>query len=289
MTVIQPVTRAVCRYHGGKWKLADWVISHFPRHRFYVEPFGGGGSILMKKPRSKCELYNDLDGEVVNYFKVLRSPELAAKLEAILRLTPFAREEYKEAYGAYDGDDPVEKARRFFIRLAMGWGTKMQSSTRAFRTRRGLDESTPAADFVNYPKHIKSFTDRLRGVVIENRSALDIIKLHDEPDVLFYCDPPYLKHLRANNGYGTYAHDMSDEDHIDLAEILYNVRGFVVISGYPSELYERLYTSQGWVRKVRSHRTELAYKSTECLWLSPRTAAALWRQENLFRSMGILI
>lgn len=267
--------RAVCRYHGGKWKLADWIISHFPAHRFYVEPFGGGGSVLMKKPRSRCELYNDLDGEVVNYFRVLRDPLQSVALKSLLELTPYAREELKEAFKPVVDGDPIERVRRFFVRMAMPMGGKMQCATRGFRTRRGLDNSSPATDYANYFQHINSFNRRLQHVVIENRPALEIIKDQDSEDTLFYCDPPYLKGLRNARGRETYLHDMEDGDHIALAETLHELKGFAIISGYPSDLYDHLFTKQGWTLKTHNAFADSGRKTIECLWLSPRTAEAL--------------
>lgn len=108
------MTRPVLRYPGGKYKLAKWVISHFPGHEFYVEPYGGAASVLMAKPRVQGEIYNDLDGDVVNVFRVLRDPNQAQELERVLRLTPFAYEEYKNAYEPCD--DPIERARRTIFR-----------------------------------------------------------------------------------------------------------------------------------------------------------------------------
>jgi DNA adenine methylase len=267
--------RAICRYHGGKWRLAKWIVNHFPAHRFYIEPFGGAGSVLLRKPRSRCELYNDLDGEVVNYFRVLRDPGLAARLAALLELTPFAADEFKAAYEPLETADQVERARRFFVRMSLGWGTRMRSVNRSLRSRKGNDNATPAKEFSNYPKHIKSFTERLRGVVIENRPATQIIARHDEPDALFYLDPPYLHHLRKDWGRNTYSCEMTDEDHVALAETLYQVKGYVVVSGYPSELYDDLYTRRGWVLQTKKHHVEMNKMTTEGLWLSPRTAQAL--------------
>ncbi len=222
---------------------------------------------------------------MVNYFRVLRDEDQARCLTAQLELTPFARDEFNFAYFGPATDDPVERARRFFVRMSHGWGTKMQSPRRAFRSRRGLSEATPAADFVNYPKHIKSFTNRLRGVVVENKNALEVIKIYDDPGVLFYCDPPYLISTRSNKGAGTYKHELTDENHIHLAELLWKTKGLVVISGYPSELYEELYTKQGWIKTTKAHHAELARPSAECLGISPRTAEAL--EHVLFRPGGI--
>jgi len=107
-------TRPVLRYHGGKWRLASWIISHFPPHRVYVEPFGGAASVLLRKPRSYAEVYNDMDGEIVNVFRVLRDPARARELERVLRLTPFAREEFELSY--IRDEDPIEQARRTIVR-----------------------------------------------------------------------------------------------------------------------------------------------------------------------------
>jgi DNA adenine methylase len=265
----------VCRYHGGKkWRLAKWIINHFPTHRYYVEPFGGAGSVLMQKPRSACELYNDLDGEVVNYFRVLRDQGLAARLAALLELTPFAADEFHAAYEPLETADQVEKARRFYVRMSMGWGTRMRSVNRSLRTRKGTDNATPAKEFANYPDHINAFTQRLRGVVIENRPALQIINRHDDHDTLFYLDPPYLHSMRHDWGNNTYSCEMTDEDHIALSEVLQKVKGYAIISGYLSELYDDLYTRRGWAVKTIRHRIDKKW-IVEGLWLSPKTAAAL--------------
>lgn len=119
-------TRPVLRWHGGKWRLAPWILDHMPSHRVYVEPFGGAGSVLLRKPRAYAEVYNDLDDEVVGLFDVLREPESAKRLEELLRLTPFARSEFKRAYRKTE--EPIERARRLIIRAFMGFGSNAHSS-----------------------------------------------------------------------------------------------------------------------------------------------------------------
>lgn len=121
MDTAAAVTKPVLRYHGGKWRLASWIISHFPAHRVYVEPFGGAASVLMQKPRSYAEVYNDLDGEIVNVFRVLQCPEKRARLCEMLHFTPYARAEFMLAWEPTD--DPVEAARRVIIRAQMGFGS----------------------------------------------------------------------------------------------------------------------------------------------------------------------
>jgi DNA adenine methylase len=146
-------TRPALRWHGGKWKLAPWILTHFPRHRTYVEPFGGAASVLLRKARSHAEVYNDLDDWVVNLFQVLRNEAMASRLIAQLRLTPFARSEFEtvreidEAVG-----DPVECARRLIIRSFMGFGSNAHSGrTTGFRANTSRLGTTPAEDWANYP------------------------------------------------------------------------------------------------------------------------------------------
>ncbi|MGC1177024.1 MAG: DNA adenine methylase, partial [Candidatus Saccharimonadales bacterium] len=202
--------RPVLRYHGGKWRLAPWIMTFFPSHRMYVEPFGGGGSVLMRKPRSYAEVYNDLDGEVVNVFRVLRDPLCSAMLEEQLRLTPFARDEFEDAYESTS--NPVEQARRTIIKAFMGFGSASIHNTTGFRTlattrpptgfRSNSNRSgtTPAHDWANYPEQIANFCDRLAGIVIENRDARALISQHDNPEALFYVDPPYPFGTRSDHG-----------------------------------------------------------------------------------------
>ncbi len=278
--------RPVLRYHGGKWRLAPWVISHFPSHRIYVEPFGGAASVLLRKPRTYAEVYNDLDGEVVNVFRVLRDPETAARLAEILTLTPFARDEFVSAYDEPTPEDPVERARRTIIKSFMGFGSsaihdvfprgmRTRASTwtppTGFRSNSSRSGTTAAKDWANYPPLLAGFCERLKGVVVENRPALEVIAQHDRHDTLFYVDPPYLGTLRnANRTQGkVYSHDMTGaEEHRALAEVLRGVEGMVVVSGYHSALYDELY--DGWSVREKAALADGAAKRTEVLWVSPR-------------------
>lgn len=159
-------TRPVLRYHGGKWKLAPWIISHFPPHRTYVEPFGGGGSVLMRKPRAYAEIYNDRWRAVVDVFRSVRDPSLAAELERRLRLTPFARDEFRGAYIA-DDDDLVERARKAIVRSFMGFGSASTNGEylTGFRASSRRSGTTPALDWQHYPDCVPAFTERMQGVV----------------------------------------------------------------------------------------------------------------------------
>ena len=277
--------RPVLRYHGGKWRLAPWVIEHLPPHRVYVEPFGGAASVLMRKERSYAEIYNDLDGEVVNVFEVLRDRAGADELSELLWLTPYARDEFENAY-EYDAESSaVERARRTVVKSFMGFGSAaihdtvpVGMRTRAsrwapptgFRSNSARSGTTSAHDWAGYPHHLRRFCERLRGVVIENRAALEVIAQHDGPDTLHYVDPPYPISSRcesaATRGKG-YAHELTDDEHTTLAETVRSVAGMVVVSGYPCELYDELYPD--WKRLERGHMADGASPRTEVLWISP--------------------
>lgn len=216
-------TRPLLLWHGGKWRLAPWVIQHFPPHGIYVEPFGGAASVPLRKPRAQAEVWNDMDGTLVNLFRVLRS-ERADELIAALALTPFAREEFEDAYAV--ADDPVEEARRLVVRSFMGHGSDsanraVSSGFRKSTTRHG---TIPAGNWTNHPPALRAIVERLRGVVVENAPALDILGRYDHPDALFYLDPPYApatlsgKARKGGARYHAYAHEMTEADHAVLLD-----------------------------------------------------------------------
>ena len=267
----QEPRRPLLRYHGGKWKLAPWIVSHFPPHRCYVEPFGGAASVLLRKPRSYTEVYNDLDGEIVNLFRVLRNPAQARELVRLVKLTPYAREEFDLSY--ITADDPVEQARRTLVRSAMGHGTRTTTANKTgFRSYTGNDRGAiPAIDWTNVPQAIELIATRLGGVVIEHRPALELIEHHDDSEALFYCDPPYPAESR--NNYGSYRHEMTDDDHRQMAATLRELRGMVIVSGYACPLYDELFGD--WHRVERDTYADGARDRTEVLWISPPTWAAL--------------
>lgn len=263
--MIQPVVRRpIVRYHGGKWRLAPWIISYFPAHRIYVEPYGGGASVLLRKPRSYAEVYNDLDGEIVNLFRVAR--DNGEELRRMLELTPFARDEFDESYKS--SDNPIEQARRTMIRAGMGFGSSgiSCSNKTGFRGSATRSGTHPGTDWANTTKNMMAVTERLRGVIIENKAAIEIIKYYDSPKTLFYIDPPYLPDTRIfMSGKGAYKHEMTNQDHEELAAVLHDVRGAVIVSGYPSSLYEKLYA--GWYRTEHRALADGAAKRTEVLWM----------------------
>ncbi len=269
--------RPPLRYHGSKWRLAPWIIQHFPPHKVYVEVFGGGASVLLRKPPSKIEVYNDLDDDLVNFFRVLRSPRQCAALCEALRRTPYSRIEYDRAHVPAKG--AVERARRLTIRAHLGFGSN--AGTRRSRCGfRAKDWSSRQANNLAWPRvpdAIAAASARFAGVIVEASDACKLIRTKDSPTTLFYCDPPYVNATRTNQAKDhSYRHELTDEDHRQLATTLGAVVGLVVLSGYPSGLYDELYA--GWPSITRASRTQGNARTqwrTEKLWLSPRAAAAL--------------
>lgn len=265
-------TRPIVRYHGGKWKLAPWIIRNLPVHRIYVEPFGGAASVLLQKERSYAEVYNDKDAEIVNLFLMARSH--GEKLADALRLTPFSRDEFELSYTQCD--DPMEQARRTVARAFMGFGSNSHSKATGFRSNSNRSGTTPAMDWKNYPECFTAIVNRLRGVVIENRDYAKILGPHDTPQTVFYVDPPYVQSTR--DAGGDYRFEMTDDDHAVLASELKQLTGMVVLSGYDCGLYSELYS--GWRKISTTAQADGARDRTECLWISPN--AITRTQQPLF-------
>ena len=272
------VARPVLRYHGGKWKLAPWIISHFPAHRVYVESYGGAASVLLRKQRAYAEVYNDLDGEIVNLFRVLRNPAQARELVRLVRLTPYARSEFDESY--IIASDPIEQARRLLVRSWQGFGARgTNGMNTGFRTGFRKSGSTGADNWCDFPASVPAVVERLCGVTIENRQACDVMRANDSRDTLHYVDPPYVWDTRNTSKVKgnpvVYRHEMTDDDHRELAVVLHGLKGIVALSGYASPLYSELYAD--WQCVERAAFADGARKRTELLWLN-RTQNTLFTQ-----------
>lgn len=274
--------RPVIRYYGGKWKLADWIISFFPKHKVYVESFGGAGSVLMKKKPARVEIYNDLSEEMVNLFRVLRCPDQSKQLRKLLDLTPYARSEWESCYDF--SEDPIEQARRTVVLATMSHNPSkvMRRQKNGFLTS-SSGHHRPPQDFKSLTINLELVTQRLKNVIIENKAASEIMLQHDRQNTLHYVDPPYLGTLR-NDKRNLYQHEMySTEEHNQLASVLNKLKGYVIVSGYPSLEYEEYF--RGWARYSRQAVTGAAARGksnrTEVVYLNPQCAAAL-RQKLLF-------
>jgi DNA adenine methylase len=271
-------SRPALRYHGGKWRLAPFILDHFPPHRIYVEPFCGAASILLRKEPAYAEVINDRDSEVTNFFRVCRDPDLSGRLVREIELTPFARDEFKEAYEV--SDDPVERARRLVILSYMGFGSNAHCKrTTGFRSNSNRSVTTPAHDWRAWPKALVEIIERLRGVVIENRDAREVMRSHDSPATLHYVDPPYVWDTRSQRSpsdakYRRYNYEMSDEDHEALVRFLRDeICGMVVLSGYPSPIYDN--ALRDWLRVTTHAHADGAKDRTEVLWINPAAAGRI--------------
>lgn len=229
----------------------------------------------MRKERSYAEVYNDKWSEVVRVFRLLRDSEKAKRLEQLIRLTPFAREEFELAsFDHIQECDELEAARLTIFRSFAGFGSASTNGkfSTGFRANSNRSGTTPAHDWMNYPDHLRAYVERLSGVIIENRDAIDVIKQHDSPRTLFYVDPPYPHSTRnMQRGNAAYECEMSDVDHRNLSEVLRNVDGMVIVSGYPCDLYAELYGD--WKSEEREHFADGARPRTEVIWLNESAAS----------------
>lgn len=241
MTISAPVIR----YHGSKFRLAPWVLQHFPEHTCYVEPFGGAAGVLMQKPRSYAEVYNDLDGDVVNLFRVLQDPIARSSLVERLVFTLYSRDEFDLSWEPTT--EPVERARRTVIRAQMGFGSAgATKGITGFRIDTKRQYGTAQSLWAEYPETLAAVGQRLSGVLIENRTAIEVMQAHDGANTLHYVDPPYMhgtRYLGAAHGR-YYRHEMNDQAHRELLDVLLELEGMVALSGYPCELYED--ALEGW-------------------------------------------
>src|SRR5579859_1643510 len=259
--------KPVLKYPGGKWRLAPWIISHFPQHNAYVEPFCGSAAVFFNKMPAKNEVLNDTFGSIVNLFRVLRdhSGELIRRVD----LTPWSREEYElsEEQLADTGDE-IEDARRFLVRCWQAHGTRFVRSS-GWRNIGPSNLAKTTTLWRQLPERLALVVDRLKDAEIEHRPAVEVIGRYNTPDCLVYADPPYVLDTR-NGTY--YDQEMSDADHLELLEVLEKHRGPVVLSGYAHRLYDERLAS--WQRVTCAAQSEHAGARTEVLWLNARAAQA---------------
>lgn len=264
------VERPAIRYYGGKWRIGNWIAEQFPPHKCYVEPFCGGASVLLQKTPAWVEVMNDLNSEVIAFFDCLR--DSPAELIRAIYFTPYSREELMRAREPAPAGNLLEIARRFYIRQWQSFGSGVGKSSTGWRYQVGNGGETRAnaVGSWNRTEHLWAVAERLKMVQIEHDDAFKVIARFDGPETLFYVDPPYVHETRYHRSPSKgYKYEMTDDDHRRLAALLKGVRGMVVLSGYPSGLYDELYP--GWRRLDREVQDITATgKQTECLWLSPR-------------------
>ena len=229
-------------YFGGKFFLAPKLIPLFPEHHCYCEVFGGAGHVLLQKPRSNIEVYNDIDSNIYTLFKVLRNEKAFEKFYEMCKLTPYSREQIIECKRLLFSDEPlseVEQAWCFYVCIRQSFGGMF---TKDKGWGFGLTRNT-ANIYRNNIDCLPLIVDRLRDVQIENRDFELVLKTCDRPDTFFYLDPPYLPETRRD---GEYLNEMTYQDHERLIDILKGIQGKVMLSGYPNGFYETL----GWKTKT---------------------------------------
>lgn len=255
-------------YFGGKGSLAHRIIEVLPDHRHYVEPFAGSLAVLLAKPPTVMETVNDIDGRLMTFWRVLR--DRGDELARACYFTPHSRAEHQASYDLDGPADQLEIARRIWVLLTQGrGGTLRRTGWRHFQNPGGSGPTSMPDYLEAYVSRMAPAIDRLRLVSLECRPAIDVVNAYGRhSEVCLYVDPPYLGTTRASRQYGV---EMSSNDeHEELAEALNRCQASVVLSGYPSPLYDALY--EGWNRVEfeaftgQANLTGAEGRRTEVLW-----------------------
>lgn len=249
----------ILKYPGAKNRIADWICSYIPPHDVYLEPYAGSLAVLFAKKPARIETVNDLNQDVVNYFRVLR--DYPNELICRIMNTPYARKEYDDAYN--QTEDSVEKAVRFCIKCQMGFSCSNRYKN-GFRTGQQHNSPNPAKSWSKLPDVLQMATERLKQVQIECLPALELLQRYSTPDVFAYLDPPYLRQTRTQKYL--YSEEMSDLDHKELLELLLEFPGKILLSGYDNELYNTFLS--GWNKVSRQTQAEGGISRTEVLWMN---------------------
>lgn len=280
------------KWHGGKYYLRKWIIDLMPPHLHYVEPFFGGGGILLARDPARnwlasgdqklpaaaqgsSEVANDLHGDLINFWRVLQSAEHFEAFRKRIELTPFSEAEFdqalqysRQAHGD-PGACPVDRAVQFFILARQSRQGLMRdfATLSRNRTRSRMNEQVSA--WLNVVEGLADVHQRLQSVVILNQPATTVIRKQDGPKTLFYCDPPYVHDSRATTGQ--YAFEMTEAEHEELLNTLSQIQGKFMLSGYPSDVYTRWEQKSGWNRHDyqidnKAASGKVKEKMTECLW-----------------------
>ena len=256
--------RAVLKYPGSKWRIAEWIVEQIPPHHSYIEPYFGSGAVFFKKQPSNIETINDLDDDVVNLFKIIRdNPKPLIKA---VTNTPYARMEYENAYAMKDEKsiDDVEKARLFLIRCWQGHGFRTCGEKVGWKNDvQGRERAYAVQHWYKLPGWIDDIVDRLKRVQIEHRPAVEVIKRFNYSNCFIYADPPYVMSTRTRENY---KHEMSEENHIELLDALIHHKGKCIISGYDNDLYNDFL--RGWTKRQIANRDQLSRVRTETIWLN---------------------
>lgn len=261
--------RIVFGWYGGKFNHLDWLLPRLPAAHHYCEPFSGSAAVLLNRIPAPVETYNDIDGEVVNFFRILRGR--GEELTRAIGLTPFSREEfYRAIANSPPAADDLERARRFYIRARQArTGLAQTASLGRWANCKDTSRAGMSGVISRWFGGVAALPEiamRLLRVQIENRPAIDVIRLYDSPTTLFYCDPPYLHDTRGDSS--AYGFEMSEDAHVELAAQLLNCKGKVALSGYRNSLMDKLY--RDWRRYDAPLKQCHSIKKPrqECLWMN---------------------
>lgn len=252
---------ALLRYPGAKWSMASKIISFFPKHKGYLEPYFGSGGVLFTKEKCQLETINDIDGEVINFFQVLKNDYKQLKID--LEHTPYARDIYTNIQ-SWQPITKIERAYKFFIISWMSHGGYQPTGRSGWSHSKNPVGPNKATIFKNIVDNLEQFAERLREVQIENTNALDLIKTHDFKDTLVYLDPPYVTETRKPN---LYKYEMTDEKHEELLNIVLDMKNAkVIISGYDNGLYNSLL--KNWNKRTFSAVDGKGNQKQEVVWFN---------------------
>lgn len=251
--------KAILKYPGGKWRISNWIISHFPEHKVYVEPYFGSGAVFFNKEPSYIETINDIDGNIVNLFKVCR--EFPYELAQLIELTPFSRGEFEDCH-EIAVDDAVERARRTLVRFHQSFGTA-NASKKSWKNVQTYGGPRCATMWNYLPELVFEVCNRIKDAQIECIDAVKLINRYNDENTLIYCDPPYLQSLRKRN---LYANEMNEEQHIDLLRALKRSKSKVILSGYDSTLYNEMLAD--WNVDSIETTAQMGLHRTEKIWFN---------------------
>lgn len=250
--------KTLLKYPGGKWRIAQWILSFFPEHRVYLEPFFGSGGVFFNKRPSYLETINDINGDIANLFEVCRNfPE---ELATLLNLTPYSRTEFVKCLEP--SNNPIERARRTIVRYHQSFGTSNSSKNSWKNTQTAGGPRT--ATMWNYlPETVIEVCSRLKYAQIENTDALVLIERYNNENTLIYLDPPYLQNLRKKN---IYKYEMSDKQHMDMIDLVRSNKSKIILSGYDNELYNSALND--WQTAELKTTAQFGLHRTEKIWMN---------------------
>lgn len=251
----------VLKYPGAKQRIADWIIQNMPEHEVYLEPYFGSGAVFFSKTPVKIETLNDINGDIYNYFRVIR--ENAAALAKQIEMTPYSREEYEKCFKEIsDDDDPIEQARKFAVRCWFGFGSSNVYKN-GFRSSQSRRSPQTTKQWNVLPDRILRSAERLKNAQIERLDAIELIRRYDTPDVFIYLDPPYLPGIRKSH---LYKQEMTEEQHVELLKEIKEHPARIMISGYENDLYNSMLS--GWEKKQKKTTAEKGIRRTETIWMN---------------------